>query len=181
MMNIPQEFVAADSDPTRSGNVYQTNFIFSGARPGLHTAYLQNQQYLVVPQGVMAPAQHMMQPGVQMMPQMNMGVVCSPMVDIGLQTGLAIHQGAPAAVYQPRQVYPAAGGHQQQQQQTRSRHGYANHMWAAVHGVGANNHVAAAVAQATPVEDILQLLRSMPRGTSAIPVVADSLRYLDSR
>jgi hypothetical protein len=180
MMNIPQEFVAADSDPARSDNVYQTNYIVAGARPGMHTAYLQNQQYLVLPQGVMAPAQHMMQPGVQMMPQMNLGVVCSPMVDIGLQNGSAIHQGAPAAVYQPRQVYTAAGAHQQQQQ-TRSRHGYANNMWAAVHGVGANNHVAAAVGQATPVEDILQLLRSMPRGTSAIPMVADSLRYLDSR
>jgi hypothetical protein len=180
MMNIPQEFVAADSDPARPSNVYQTNYIVSGTRPGLHTAYLQNQQYLVVPQGVMAPAQHLMHPGVQMVPQMNMGVVCSPMVDMGLQTGSAIHPGAPAAVYQPRQVFTAASAHQQQQQ-TRSRHGYANNMWAAVHGVGGTNPVAAAVGQATPVEDILQVLRSMPRGTSAIPVVADSLRYLDSR
>ncbi|WIA08874.1 hypothetical protein OEZ85_008295 [Tetradesmus obliquus] len=180
MMNIPQEFVAADSDPARPGNVYQANYIVAGARPGLHTAYLQNQQYLVMPQGVMAPAQHMMHPGVQMVPQMNMPVVCSPMVDMGLQTGSAIHQGAPAAVYQPRQVYTTAGAHQQQQH-TRSRHGYASNMWAAVHGVGSTNHVAAAVGQATPVEDILQLLRGLPRGTSAIPVVADSLRYLDSR
>lgn len=178
---IPVEYTAEGGDAAaRTGNVYQPNYLLAGARPGMHTAYVQNQgQYLVMSQQGVLPAQHVLHPAVQVMPQMNMAVVCSPMVDIAVPSSAAMH-GVGAAMYRP--VYaPATAVQPQQQPQQRSRPGYGSNMWATVHGVGASNHVAAAVGQATPVEDILQLLRSMPRGTSSIPVVADSLRYLDSR
>jgi hypothetical protein len=52
---------------------------------------------------------------------------------------------------------------------------------AAYGGVRPAQRMSAAAGQATSVEDILQFVRSLPRGSSVIAVVTDSLRYLDSR
>lgn len=129
-------------------------------------------------QAVAVPLQQL--PGVAMMQPMNAAIVSAPMggevgyMEQQMAPGLG-HSGRPGGqTGHARPVYRLPGGGHQ----PRSR--LPGGLWGEA-PPGYGRLAPAALGQATSVEDILQLLRSMPRGSTAIPVVADSLRYLDSR
>ncbi|KAF8072806.1 jmj4 [Scenedesmus sp. PABB004] len=174
-----------------------------GAYLGAPGAGQQQQQFLVLPGGgVVGPGGQVLQ-GVQLVPQaqlqpMGVSLVSAPMVDVGLPASAPLMMtggGPPGGMLMPGALYRPLYAQQQQQQQQqqapapRGRHAYggtagagAGGLWAPLPGGGAGGGVSPYhLGQPTNVEDILQMLRTMPRGSSAIPVVADSLRFLDSR
>lgn len=177
---LPQDFTQSLDETARTASAYpqiMPAYVSQGIiRPQLgHTAFVQSQgqQQFLVP--VVAPSQHVVQQPLQVVPQMNMAMVCAPMrSDTPVHTlqspGIAL---APA-VYRPA-VYSVVAP-------TRApRQAYGN-MWAPLPGVGRLEHMPGAVlGQATSVEELLQMLRSFPRGASSVPIIAESLRFLDSR
>lgn len=66
--------------------------------------------------------------------------------------------------------------HQQQQQQGRGRGPMGSHHPMMMQAVGPPG-----ITKGSTVEEILQVVRHMPRGASVVDAVRDSLQYLDSR
>lgn len=176
---LPQDFTQGLDEAARTGTVYPS-MMSSGLSQGVirpqmgHTVYVHNQgQQFLVP--MVAPTQHTSQQPVHMLPHMNMTLACAPMIvdkPVHLLASPAV--GVASALYRPA-MYTVAPT-------SRSARPVHGNMWASVPVVGRlEQFPGPVVGQATSVEDILQLLRSMPRGTSAIAIVAESLRYLDSR
>lgn len=179
---LPQDFTQSLDETARTAPAYphmMQSFVPQRlARPQLgHMGFIQNpgaavhgQQFMVMPS-----TQHILQQPMQIMPQMSMEGACAPKIlDKPLSTLSSAELVMAPTVCGPAVYSAVTLG-------SSSRQPYGN-MWAPLPGAGRLDHMTGAVVgQATSVEDILQLLRSMPRGTSSISVVADSLRFLDSR